>query len=144
MQHGLEVRLPFLDSKLVEFALGLPGNFLIDRGVRKRILREAFRDDLPAEILARRKKGFLLPIRKWMKRGRMRDELLDIARSQTILDVTAIDRFVEEHRVGSVDHSQLLWECYVFLKWKARSNQFPEREVENLVCVTTDNVADVE
>jgi asparagine synthase (glutamine-hydrolysing) len=127
MQHGLEVRLPFLDSGLVEFALSLPEEFLVGRGVRKRILREAFRDTLPVEILTRSKKGFLLPIRKWMQSGRMHDELLDIARSQTILDGAAIEGFSDEHRVGSVDNSQLLWACYVFLKWKIRAGQLPEK-----------------
>jgi asparagine synthase (glutamine-hydrolysing) len=117
MQHGLEVRLPFLDSGLVEFALSLPPEFLIKRGVRKRILREAFRDDLPPEILTRGKKGFLLPIRKWMKSGRMREELLELAKKLSALDGSTIERFSSEHRSGLVDHSQLLWACYVFLKW---------------------------
>ena len=120
MQHGLEVRLPFLDSGLVEFALGLPASFLIFGGVRKHILRETFRDDLPPEILTRGKKGFLLPIRKWMKGGRMRDELLDIAAGQSVLEPRAIEKFANEHRSMRADHSQLLWECYVFLKWRLR------------------------
>lgn len=118
MQHGLEVRLPFLDSGLVEFALGLPADFLITGGVRKHILREAFRDMLPPDILTRRKKGFLLPVRKWMKDGRMRDELLDIAAGQSVLEKCAIEKFANEHRQMKADYSQLLWECYVFLKWK--------------------------
>jgi asparagine synthase (glutamine-hydrolysing) len=121
MQHGLEVRLPFLDSGLVEFALSLPPDFLIKRGVRKRILRETFKEDLPLEILTRGKKGFLLPIRKWMKSGRMREELLELAKVRSPLNGSAIERFLNEHRSGLVDHSSLLWACYVFLKW-SRSN----------------------
>jgi asparagine synthase (glutamine-hydrolysing) len=120
MQHGLEVRLPFLDSGLVEFALGLPEEFLIAGAVRKHILRETFRADLPPEILTRGKKGFLLPIRKWMKDGRIRDELLDIAKQQSILDTRAIEGFADEHRTARADRSQLLWSCYVFLKWMLR------------------------
>ncbi|WP_041798070.1 asparagine synthase (glutamine-hydrolyzing) [Rhodopseudomonas palustris] len=122
MQHGLEVRLPFLDSRLVAFALGLPDKFLINGGVRKHILRESFRSDLPPEILTRGKKGFLLPIRKWMRDGRIRDELLDLAARQTTLDSRAIERFATEHRELRADHSQLLWACYVFLKWTGRRN----------------------
>jgi len=123
MQHGLEVRLPFLDSQLVEFALDLPEEFLISGGIRKFILREAFRDKLPADILTRGKKGFLLPIRKWMKAGKMRDELLDLARTQTFLDAGAIQEFADEHRAGLTDQSQLLWACYVLLKWRVRQDR---------------------
>lgn len=120
MQHGLEVRLPFLDSGLVDFALRLPSEFLISKGVRKHILRETFKEDLPADILTRGKKGFLLPIRQWMKSGRMRDELLDLAQGQNELDTRAVRTLADEHRAGKVDHSPLLWACYVYLKWSAR------------------------
>lgn len=120
MQHSLEVRLPFLDSGLVEFALNLPSEFLIRRGVRKYILREAFKDDLPSDILTRGKKGFLLPIRKWMRSGRMREELLELARGQTMLNWRSIETLADEHRFGAVDHSMLLWATYVFLKWDAK------------------------
>ncbi|MCD0422676.1 asparagine synthase (glutamine-hydrolyzing) [Rubrivivax sp. JA1024] len=123
MQHGLEVRLPFLDSELVEFAMQLPEQFLISGKSRKHILREAFRDKLPPDVLGRGKKGFLLPIRKWMKSGRMRDELLDLSRAQTFLDVRAIESYAEQHRAGLVDQSQLLWACYVLLKWRRRQGR---------------------
>ncbi|MFT4276113.1 MAG: asparagine synthase (glutamine-hydrolyzing) [Rhodopseudomonas sp.] len=124
MQHSLEVRLPFLDSELVAFALGLPESFLISGRARKHILRETFRDQLPADILGRGKKGFLLPIRKWMKSGRMRDELLDLARGQSFLDSAAVEQFAGEHRDGHADRSALLWVCYVFLKWQVRRGAF--------------------
>ncbi|MBK5957165.1 asparagine synthase (glutamine-hydrolyzing) [Rhodoplanes elegans] len=124
MQHSLEVRLPFLDSELVAFALGLPETFLISRGTRKHILREAFREQLPEDILGRGKKGFLLPIRKWMKSGRMRDELLDLAHGQSFLDPAAVEQFAGEHRAGRTDQSQLLWACYVLLKWQGRRASF--------------------
>jgi asparagine synthase (glutamine-hydrolysing) len=120
MQHSLEVRLPYLDSGLVEFALSLPAPFLIANGRRKHILREAFRELLPGEILTRRKQGFLLPIRKWMKAGRMREELLALSLRQTTLDSKAIERLADRHRDGKEDLSALLWYCYVYFKWIAR------------------------
>jgi asparagine synthase (glutamine-hydrolysing) len=123
MQHGLEVRLPYLDSALVEFALNLPEPYVIKNGVRKRVLREAFSDILPDEILTRRKQGFLLPVRKWMKGGRILDELLDLARSQTSIDRQALCRIAQEHKNGQYDHSSLMWCCYVYLKWLARSTR---------------------
>jgi asparagine synthase (glutamine-hydrolysing) len=120
MQHGLEVRLPYLDSGLVEFALSLPAPFVIANGHRKHILREAFRERLPDAILTRRKQGFLLPIRKWMKAGRMREELLALSAGQTALDSKAIEKLADRHRDGKEDLSALLWYCYVYFKWIAR------------------------
>lgn len=120
MQHSLEVRLPYLDSGLVEFVLNLPAGYLIANGRRKHLLREAFRDLLPPEILGRRKQGFLLPIRKWMRYGRMRDELLELSAAQSVLDVGAIRHFADRHQAGAEDLSPLLWSCYVYLKWQRR------------------------
>jgi asparagine synthase (glutamine-hydrolysing) len=114
-----------LDSELVAFALSLPEPFLISAGTRKHILREAFRDQLPEDILGRGKKGFLLPIRKWMKSGRIRDELLDLARGQSFLDPAAVEQFAGEHLAGRADQSQLLWACYVLLKWRGRRASLP-------------------
>jgi asparagine synthase (glutamine-hydrolysing) len=123
MQHGLEVRLPYLDSSLVEFTLNLPPNYLIANGRRKHLLREAFRDLLPPEILERRKQGFLLPIRQWMRYGRMRDELLDLSAAQNVLNPSAIKQFADTHRAGIEDLSSLLWSCYVYLKWQRRPSK---------------------
>ncbi|MCG2630707.1 asparagine synthase (glutamine-hydrolyzing) [Bradyrhizobium sp. WYCCWR 13023] len=130
MQHGLEVRLPYLDSDLVKFALSLPAKFLIARGRRKHLLRETFRDLLPPEILERRKRGFLLPIRRWMKYGRMRDELLELSAVQNVLDAGAIRRFADQHQAGIEDLSPLLWSCYVYLKWQRRAIKGSVRDVE--------------
>ncbi|TQF41822.1 hypothetical protein UNPF46_06680 [Bradyrhizobium sp. UNPF46] len=120
MQHSLEVRLPYLDSGLVEFVLNLPASYLIANGRRKHLLREAFRDLLPPEIVGRRKQGFLLPIRKWMKDGRMRDELLELSAVQSALNPAAIRHFADRHQAGTEDLSALLWSCYVYLKWLRR------------------------
>lgn len=120
MQHSLEVRLPYLDSGLVEFSLGLPEDFLMAGGERKRILRAAFRDRLPADILSRRKRGFLLPIRQWFRTGAIREEFSALAERQGLLDRTALRQLASEHERGGHDHSVLLWSCYVFLKWQDR------------------------
>lgn len=120
MQHGKEVRLPYLDSGLVEFALSLPEEMLINGGVRKHILRETFRDLLPEVIFTRRKQGFLLPIRKWLKGGELRDRLMDMARSSSELDLRGIERLAGEHSSGARDHSVLLWSILVYLTWRAK------------------------
>lgn len=120
MVHGLEVRLPFLDSELVHWALGLPDNYRLNSGVRKRILRDAFADALPAQIMSRRKMGFLLPIRRWFQNGQLRAELEGLLYVQTRFDRALAHKLIAEHAIGQADHSVLLWSLYVYLCWHRR------------------------
>jgi asparagine synthase (glutamine-hydrolysing) len=97
MAHSLEVRCPFLDVDVVEFAARLPGRMLMRlRG--KRLLRRAFRDLVPRSVLTRRKRGFGLPLRRWM-RGPMaplvKDALLDrTARERGLFEPREVERLV--------------------------------------------------
>jgi asparagine synthase (glutamine-hydrolysing) len=79
MAHGLEVRVPFLDHRVVEFAFSLPEESKINRQMKKRILQDAFRKLLPPELYRRPKHGFEVPLLGWF-RGELRsyiEELLD-------------------------------------------------------------------
>jgi asparagine synthase (glutamine-hydrolysing) len=70
MAHGVEARVPFLDHRLVEFALGLPDDYKLADGTTKRILREAMRGILPEEVRERRDKlGFVTPEEAWVRRA---------------------------------------------------------------------------
>ncbi|MBI3135312.1 MAG: asparagine synthase (glutamine-hydrolyzing) [Bacteroidetes bacterium] len=66
MAHALEVRVPFLDHELVEFANSLPADWKVNSGHTKLILREAFKNDLPESVLKRSKKGFEIPLQSWL------------------------------------------------------------------------------
>lgn len=120
MVHGLEVRLPFLDSQLVHWALALPDSYRLYGGVRKRVLRDAFADVLPPQIMTRGKMGFLLPIRSWFRDGRLRAELEALLNMQTRFDRTRAQELIAEHAAGRADHSVLLWSLYVYLCWRGR------------------------
>jgi asparagine synthase (glutamine-hydrolysing) len=77
MAHSLEVRVPFVDVNVVEFALSLPGKWKLSDGTNgfsKALLADAVADLLPRDLLARPKMGFTLPFEKWMQ-GRLRDEI---------------------------------------------------------------------
>ena len=65
--NGLEIRVPFLDHRIVNFAFDLPSNFKIDNSQRKKILKDAFQEILPSEIYKRSKKGFEVPLLNWLK-----------------------------------------------------------------------------
>jgi asparagine synthase (glutamine-hydrolysing) len=120
MAHGLEIRLPFLDSGLVHWTLGLPDSYRIKGRQRKRILRDAFVHILPQQVLARRKMGFLLPIRRWFRNGRLRDELHALLIAQTRLDRAPVHALLRAHSDRKADHSVLLWAIYVYLRWQGR------------------------
>jgi asparagine synthase (glutamine-hydrolysing) len=97
MAHALEVRCPFLDTDVVEFAARLPRHMLM-RFRGKHLLRRAVRDLLPAEIVRRRKRGFGLPLRRWMKQdlgGLVREVLLDgTARRRGLFEQREVERLV--------------------------------------------------
>jgi asparagine synthase (glutamine-hydrolysing) len=97
MAHSREVRLPFLDRRVVEFALSLPADFVYRGGVTKAALRDAVRGVVPEEILGRRDKvGFEPPQAAWFAEpafvARIRETLLDReARSRDLYDTAAIE-----------------------------------------------------
>lgn len=130
MFHGLEVRLPFLDSKLVHWALSLPDEYRLSGRTRKRILRDAFADVLPQMVLKRGKMGFLLPIRRWFREGRLRNELEAMLSAQTVLDRKIARSVLSEHAAGRADHSVLLWSMYVYLRWLARISVWASHRAE--------------
>ena len=79
MSNSLEVRVPFLDHKIVDFAFTLPTNFKIDKNQQKKILKDAFKDYLPDELYNRKKQGFEVPLLKWFKtdlKSMITDDLL--------------------------------------------------------------------
>lgn len=112
MAHGLEVRSPFLDTQLVAFASCLRPSLKI-RGTRlKRVLKHALADLLPAEILARRKHGFGVPLDRWFREdleSYTRDMLGQGARIRSHVTGEALDRLMTEHRYGQARHGHALW-----------------------------------
>jgi len=124
MATSLEARVPLLDKKLVEFAFSLPTKLKIRGKQGKWILKESMRDILPDEIIMRRKKGFSIPIKNWL-----RQELNPLVTSH--LNPKAIGRFgffqpqavtswVEEHMEGKRDHAHRLWALIQFSMWAER------------------------
>jgi asparagine synthase (glutamine-hydrolysing) len=121
MATSLEVRAPFLDFRLVELALSIPGGLNL-RGLRgKRILKLALADTLPRRILRRQKKGFGIPVSLWLKHEFrwLVDELLAPGRlrAQGIFEPAAVGSLIAGHLTGRVDNRKALWTLLMFQLW---------------------------
>lgn len=121
MAHSVEVRPPFLDHPLVEFALGLPGHLKIRQGRVKHILKEAVRGLLPDGLINRPKEGFVLPLDVWLAgplSGMLRDTLSPerLAR-HGLLRPEVVASLLEEHVSGRANHGPRLWNLMQFQFW---------------------------
>ncbi len=121
MAHGLEVRAPMLDYRLVELAASLPVKYKF-RGRRgKLILRDAFEDLLPPSVWTRRKMGFGVPIAGWF-RGQLKPMVHDLllapdAAINQFFQPTAVARLVSEHETMRHNHCYRLWNLLMLEKW---------------------------
>lgn len=121
MQHALEVRVPFLDHQVVEFAFSLPGEFKLKGMRNKHILKEAFSDLVPPNISRRRKQGFDLPVGEWLKhemKAIFHDTVLNNDGANDLLDQSAIRDVYEMHCLGKADYTKLLWALFTFQCWR--------------------------
>jgi asparagine synthase (glutamine-hydrolysing) len=119
MANSLELRVPFLDAEVFRVASTIPLDQKITKETTKFALRRALDGIVPAHVLNRRKLGFPVPIRHWL-----RSEMYDWARgiiseskTDELLDKRAILAMLEEHRNGTLDHSRRLWALLVFMLW---------------------------
>ncbi len=121
MACGLEVRAPFLDARLVDFVEPLPSAYKYGHGGTKRLLKRAASGRLPASVLGRPKKGFGIPVARWLRGplGPWLDRLLgpDRLSQQGIFRPAEVARLVAEHRSGVRDHRKPLWTLLMFQLW---------------------------
>jgi asparagine synthase (glutamine-hydrolysing) len=124
MRHSLEARQPFLDYTLVEWAMSLPLGLKMHRGKGKWLLRETFKNELPAEIWTRPKMGFGIPIAKWFRtslKERTIDALLaNDAKCHQFFRPEAIRSLVDEHMQGRANQGYRLWNLLVLELWLRR------------------------
>ncbi|QMU30424.1 asparagine synthase (glutamine-hydrolyzing) [Adhaeribacter radiodurans] len=123
MANSLEVRTPFLDYKVVNFAFSLPQSSKIDGGIKKKIVQDAFRPLLPAELYKRPKQGFEVPLLKWFRnelRPLITDELLsdDLIHAQDIFSVNEIRKLKAKlFSSNPEDVHARIWALIVFQHW---------------------------
>lgn len=119
MAHSLELRVPFLDKEVFNVASSIPASLKTAEKTTKFALREAMRGIVPDSILYRKKLGFPVPIRVWLK-----NELYDWAKniirdSQTeeFINKSYVLKLLEDHKNGKRDNSRKIWTVLVFMIW---------------------------
>jgi asparagine synthase (glutamine-hydrolysing) len=121
MATSLETRAPFLDGDVMELAFSMPGHLKIRNGERKWILKQAMKGVLPESILNRKKEGFSIPMKNWLRRELqplMRDLLSRerIAR-RGLFDPDVVAQLMNDHVAGKENHAHTLFPLMVFERW---------------------------
>ncbi|MBI34569.1 MAG: asparagine synthase (glutamine-hydrolyzing) [Flavobacteriales bacterium] len=123
MNNSLEVRVPFLDHNVVEFAFQIPEEFKIQKGIKKKILQETFKNDLPEELFKRPKHGFEVPLLKWF-RGDFENEIKsnylnkDFIIEQNLFNWQNISDLIKKlHSKNPEDSAASIWAFIVFQHW---------------------------
>jgi asparagine synthase (glutamine-hydrolysing) len=122
MAHSLEVRVPYLDREVVEYAERLPASFKVRNGGGKWLHREVCSSFLPATILKRKKRGFAMNVvDEWFRahQSKKLEEMLLDPQSHIFgyLRPTAVRELLEQHRSGANDHHKILFSLVVLEEW---------------------------
>jgi asparagine synthase (glutamine-hydrolysing) len=124
MANSLEGRVPFLDPAVVEFAVSLPENLRVRHGRGKHILRRVAERWLPADVLAKPKQGFAIPLGQWF-RGPLRPLAEDVLASRAfrergLIDPAAARACLDDHLAGRADRGESLWLVLSLELWARR------------------------
>jgi asparagine synthase (glutamine-hydrolysing) len=124
MACSLEVRVPLLNIELVEFVASLPLNLKLRGLTRKYLLRKALAGRIPQATIDRPKKGFGIPVGKWL-RNELRPLLLDTLsparlREGGLFEPAAVQSMIDAHLSGQRDNRKQLWTLLVFELWRQR------------------------
>jgi asparagine synthase (glutamine-hydrolysing) len=121
MAHSVEVRPPFLDHRIAEFACSLPGSIKIKAGRVKSILKDAVRDLLPPALIERPKEGFIMPINEWLieKLGGFVRATLSPERlkSHGLFRPEAVARMIDAHFRGEARYGDRIWNLLMLQLW---------------------------
>jgi len=125
MAHSLEVRVPFLDHKFVEWTAKVPTELKLKQGQGKYVLKKAMEPHLPHDVLYRKKMGFRVPLADWF-RGPLKDKLKDALLSQEmresgLFNMNTIRKWIDDHQSGRKEYSAPLWTLLMFASFYRQS-----------------------
>lgn len=121
MAYSVEVRSPFLDYRVVEFARTLPVEYRYDNGLKKKIIRDILSEYIPEEVFNQPKRGFAVPISDWLK-SELKQDVLDKLNDDFLqkipnLDLEKFQLKMEQYFEGKFNYSPVVWRLYVLSLW---------------------------
>ncbi|MBV7507295.1 asparagine synthase (glutamine-hydrolyzing) [Bacillus sp. sid0103] len=119
MAHSLELRVPFLDKAVFEVASKIPTSLKTVHGTTKYILRKAAEGVVPAHVLDRRKLGFPVPIRHWLKdeMNEWAKKIIRESNTEHLINKSYVLQLLEDHCQGKADNSRKIWTVLMFMVW---------------------------
>lgn len=123
MANSLEVRVPFLDKKVMELAETLPLEYKVDAPKTKIALRAAADRVIRKKTAEKKKLGFPIPIRVWLREDKYYNrvkEMFQTKEAEQFFNLKYLNRLLEEHKAGTQDNSRKIWTVYIFLIWYDR------------------------
>jgi asparagine synthase (glutamine-hydrolysing) len=136
MAHSLEVRPPFLDHRIVEFAASLPGSLKIRGTQQKFVLKQLMKNKLPPSIVRRKKVGFDIPVHEWLRKP-LRDMMVEVIQDGTyqhpdLFRADVASEFVSLHLNRKANLGYHLWGLMILFlwmdKWQIQTNMYTSRE----------------
>lgn len=123
MANSLEVRVPYLDHKLVDFCATIPGDLKLKGLTTKYIFKKAMLKFLPKNIIQRKKQGFSFPIKNWL-RDELKDYMIDLLNNSEIIkkyfNIYYMNKLINQHIRGTHNHSHRLWALTTLEIWHRR------------------------
>ncbi|MCL1935654.1 MAG: asparagine synthase (glutamine-hydrolyzing) [Defluviitaleaceae bacterium] len=120
MAHSLEVRVPYLDKEVFNVARTIPSKFRVDKNNTKIAFRLSAKKYLPKEVAAKKKLGFPVPIKIWLKEDFYYKKIktaFESEASKLFFNTKEILNLLEKHKNSKIDNSRKIWTIYVFLLW---------------------------
>ena len=121
MAYSVEVRSPFLDYRIIEFARTLPVSYRYMPGRKKRILRDILKEYIPEEVFDQPKRGFAVPIGQWIRKE-LREEFVanlsdDFLNQVPNLNVAKFKKMFQDHLQEKADYSSYIWRVFILSNW---------------------------
>ncbi len=121
MRHSLEVRVPFLDHKLIEYSATIPPEMKLKRLQKKYLLKKGVRPLLPESVIKHKKQGFVGPMAMWLKTDLKETTLRRLSTTnierQGVLNPKTVDKILSDHYSGKENNESLIWSLIVFQSW---------------------------
>jgi asparagine synthase (glutamine-hydrolysing) len=118
MANSIELRVPFLDKVLIDYARTIPTKFRIDKETTKKMFRDISGKILDLKVSKKRKLGFPTPIRVWLKDEDVKKDVIKTFESSSMFfNVEEIMKLLYDHINNKKDNCRKIWTIYTFLIW---------------------------